>query len=69
MISDWRANFANPGAYFGFVLLEPWIGGATGQFRDAQQAALALPMVSLGSAIDIGDPTSPFGSVHPRHKV
>lgn len=68
MIADWRVKFNAPSAWFGFVLLEPWIGGATGAMRDAQQAALALPYVSLASAIDIGDPTGPWGSVHPRHK-
>lgn len=68
MIQDWRAKLQAQAAWFGFVLLEPWIGGATGQMRDAQQAALRLPAVSLGSAIDIGDPLGPWGSVHPRHK-
>lgn len=44
------------------------IGGAPPQMRDAQLTALKLPFVSFGSAVDIGDPTGPWGSVHPRHK-
>jgi sialate O-acetylesterase len=28
MINLWRKSFANPTAWFGFVHLEPWIGGA-----------------------------------------
>jgi hypothetical protein len=69
MIQDWREHFANPKAWFGFVLLEPWITtGPLAEFRAAQLKSTTLPMVSYGSAIDIGDPQSPFGSVHPRHK-
>ena len=36
--------------------------------RDAQMAALKLPKVGYGVAIDLGDPTSPQGSIHPRRK-
>lgn len=71
MISDWRAKLGVPEAWFGFVQLEPWIAGtgySLAQFRDAQLNATTLPAVHFATAIDIGDPTSPFGSVHPRHK-
>jgi hypothetical protein len=58
MIADWRVNFANPTAWFGFVQLEPWIGAPTDlpEFRDAQLLALKQPNVAVATAIDIGDP-------------
>jgi len=31
-------------------------------------AALKLPNVGYAVAIDLGDPKSPFGSIHPRRK-
>jgi sialate O-acetylesterase len=40
----------------------PWVR------RDGQQVALLLPNVSLASALDVGDATSPFKSIHPRDK-
>lgn len=68
MIESWRAYFANPAAFFGFVVLEPWTGGAPDlpEFRDAQLGSLVLPYTGYAVATDIGDPTGPFGSVHPR---
>ena len=68
MIESWRAYFANPSAFFGFVVLEPWTGGASDlpEFRDAQLGSLALPYTGYAIGTDIGDPTGPFGSVHPR---
>ena len=54
------------------MVLEPWISGfkrtALSAFRDAQLAAAALPRVGFAMGTDIGDPTGPFGSVHPRNK-
>jgi sialate O-acetylesterase len=38
------------------------------EIRDAQMAALLLPLTGFGVAIDIGDPTSPEGDIHPRRK-
>ena len=45
MINSWRSYFANPTAFFGFVVLEPWTGGATDlpEFRVAQLGSLAVP--------------------------
>lgn len=36
--------------------------------REAQMAALKLDNVGYALAIDIGDPTSPEGNIHPRRK-
>lgn len=77
MIKQWKADFTVGAApwqptslspWFGFVILEPWIGGVAGNFRDAQMQGLTVSGVGYGSAIDIGDPLGPWGSVHPRAK-
>eukprot|EP00936_MAST-01D_sp_MAST-1D-sp1_P001477 g1477.t1 len=44
------------------------LGSPLAELRHAQLAALALPGVGYASAIDLGDPTSPYGDVHYRHK-
>ena len=36
--------------------------------RNAQMAGLLLPNVSYATAVDLGDRTSPYVSVHPRRK-
>ena len=70
MIESWRAYFNNPTAFFGFVELEPWIGTnpSLATFRTAQLASLVLPNVGYAIGTDIGDPTGPFTSIHPRNK-
>jgi len=70
MIDMWRAYFQNPTAFFGFVELEPWIGmgPSLAAFRRGQLASLSLPHVGYAIGTDIGDPTGPFGSIHPRNK-
>lgn len=73
MIQSWRGYFKNPRAFFGFVTMEPWISGFKGtylaDFRVAQMtSAASLPGVAFATGTDIGDPTGPFGSVHPRNK-
>jgi len=68
MISDWRSNFKNPNAWFGFVQLAAWPGGAgtsVAELRTAQLAALSLPNVGYATAIDLGDIP---GGIHPRDK-
>jgi hypothetical protein len=72
MIRQWRAAF-NSNFFFGFVVLEPWSNWGFNRtqlavFRQEQLAALALPNVGFATATDIGDPLSPFYSVHPRNK-
>ena len=110
MVKQWKRDFSptnsvEDGPWLGFVILEPWLGGVGGQFRDAQLAAMTVQNVGYGSgeieltlvlrlkvsaqlqvrviesvspcpsrdlfllaAIDIGDPTSPLVSYHPRAK-
>ena len=73
MISSWRKYFDVPDAFFGFVELQPWaspfpVSPQLAVFRAAQLEALKLPNVGFAIATDIGDPTSPFGSIHPRNK-
>ena len=73
MIESWRSAFANPDLLFLYVPLEPWTGCCNPAsilpvFRGLQDAALTLPHVGYGTAIDIGDPTSPFTAIHPRNK-
>ena len=66
MISDWRRKFDLRLPFY-FVQL----AAHTTDFsliREAQMAALKLDDVSYAVAIDIGDPTSPWGAVHPRRK-
>lgn len=70
MIEMWRTYFNNPAAFFGFVELEPWIGTnpTLAAFRVAQRDSLKLPNVGYAVGTDIGDPTGPFTSIHPRNK-
>ncbi|XP_065177666.1 sialate O-acetylesterase-like [Sycon ciliatum] len=73
MIADWRVKFNQSDMYFGFVQLAPWLDGSTNmtliaELRQSQLAALKLPKVGVATAADHGDPTSPFGSIHPRDK-
>eukprot|EP00563_Minutocellus_polymorphus_P017739 CAMPEP_0197720292 /NCGR_PEP_ID=MMETSP1434-20131217/3704_1 /TAXON_ID=265543 /ORGANISM="Minutocellus polymorphus, Strain CCMP3303" /LENGTH=543 /DNA_ID=CAMNT_0043305137 /DNA_START=238 /DNA_END=1869 /DNA_ORIENTATION=+ len=66
MIVDWRRKFDLRLPFY-FVQL----AAHTTDFsliREAQMAALKLDDVSYAVAIDIGDPTSPWGAIHPRRK-
>ena len=71
-IHDWRTKFASPQLPFYFVQLAPCYGHKDcGDFvavRNAQMAGLLLPNVSYATAVDLGDRSSPFVSVHPRRK-
>eukprot|EP01111_Echinosteliopsis_oligospora_P000978 TRINITY_DN1123_c0_g1_i1.p1 TRINITY_DN1123_c0_g1~~TRINITY_DN1123_c0_g1_i1.p1 ORF type:complete len:499 (-),score=172.11 TRINITY_DN1123_c0_g1_i1:61-1440(-) len=71
MITDWRKNF-NTQFPFLFTQLAPWTAGTTfpavADLRQAQLAGLTLPKVAYASAVDLGDASSPFGSIHPRDK-
>jgi hypothetical protein len=71
MISGWRAALLSPSLWFGFVLLAPFtapLGTGYADIRQAQLRGLGLPSVHMGSAVDVGDPESPFGTYHPRYK-
>jgi hypothetical protein len=67
MITDWRLKFGLPQLSFFYVQLAAY-GADYSLIRAAQDAALWLPMVGRAIAIDLGDPTSPAGSIHPRRK-
>eukprot|EP00050_Salpingoeca_kvevrii_P022110 m.121236 g.121236 ORF g.121236 m.121236 type:complete len:810 (+) comp9600_c0_seq5:87-2516(+) len=66
MIADWRKKMGIPLPFY-FVQLAAFSSDYA-LIREAQLAALKLPMVDFATAIDIGDPTSPEGSIHPRRK-
>jgi sialate O-acetylesterase len=75
-ISDWRAAFAAPDAFFSFQLLPAYVNDS-GRFspfslpyeRDAQLQGLAAGgRVHVANSIDLGDALAPHGSVHPRGK-
>jgi len=75
MISDWRAKWGGDtdndfGFYF--VQLAPWLSGNINDqqalTRLSQLYALKLSNVGTAVAADLGDPTSAYGSIHPRLK-
>jgi len=72
MISDWRQKFVNSKSQFPFYFVQlaayPEGGGAFPAIRNAQTEALKLQNVGMATAIDLGDPQSPVGSIHPRNK-
>jgi len=69
MISDWRDKFNLPNLSFFYVQLAAYQSEHSFSFiRAAQDAALALPRVGVAIATDLGDPTSPHGSIHSRRK-
>jgi len=70
MIKDWRATFPYQELTFLFVQLAAYTSGADVQdLRQAQWDALILPKVGGATAVDLGDPTSPYGDIHPRDKA
>ena len=72
-ILDLRERYHNSRLSFHFVLLAAFtphsVGGSWPAFRAAQLSTLALPYTGYSSAIDLGDPTSPWGGVHSRYKL
>ena len=71
LIRRWRGDvFAQPGLWFGFVQLAPFIGpDGWENIRRAQTlGGLSEPNTIFSTMVDNGDPTSPFGSYHPRNK-
>ena len=68
MIADWRAHFGLPSLSFVFVQLAAYARQSFVAIRMAQTNALKLPLVGFATAVDLGDPTSPFTSIHPRRK-
>ena len=82
LLASWRLTFAQPDLPWAHVQLSPYTplvvqgsdpnGTSLALVRHAQQAATqraaATPTV-LVTAIDQGDPDSPYGDIHPRGKV
>jgi len=75
MIKDWRLKWGGETSKdfeFYYVQLATWVIAnnfdAEALTRLAQTYANQLPKVGLGTAMDSGDPTSPFGDIHPRSK-
>jgi hypothetical protein len=77
-LDNWRAAFGVPDLFFGFEVLPAYIRDATFDpaslpfLRDAQLRGLTLAKgrnVVAANALDLGDPTAPHGSVHPRDKL
>ena len=72
MISDWRLKLdAGDRMWFGVVQLAPFLSSASygyAEVRSEQCAALALPNVTISTAMDWGDALSPWGTYHPRFK-
>jgi len=74
MIKDWRLKWGGDTSKtfpFYFVQLAPWANtdlNSEALVRLAQVYSTQLPNVGLGTAFDSGDPSSPFGDIHPRSK-
>lgn len=68
MITDWRRKFNLPNLSFFYVELAAYRREDYKLIRSAQGAALKLDQVGYVTAIDLGDPTSPQGPIHPRRK-
>ncbi|KAL3942402.1 MAG: hypothetical protein SGBAC_003396 [Bacillariaceae sp.] len=68
MIADWRRKFELDLPFY-YVELAGYKPGDTWPYvRAAQRAALKLDQVGFATAIDIADPSSPAGGIHPRRK-
>ncbi|CAJ1925601.1 unnamed protein product [Cylindrotheca closterium] len=69
MIADWRRKFELEKLPFYYVELAGYKPGVTWPYlRAAQRAALQLDQVSFATAMDLADPSSPNGAIHPRRK-
>jgi sialate O-acetylesterase len=76
LIADWRTVFDSPDAYFGVIVLAPWIseqdknGNLTeaADIRLAQLTVAGQTNVALINVLDDGDPQAPATSIHPRDK-
>jgi sialate O-acetylesterase len=75
MIKDWRLKWGGDTSKtfpFYFVQLATWSNNndlnSEALLRLSQVYATQLPKVGLATAMDSGDPSSPFGDIHPRSK-
>ena len=67
-VKDARLKFGNPGMSFAFVQLAGYQLHDWSEIRNAQMTALKLPGVTFATALDLGDPSSPWDPVHSRRK-
>lgn len=67
MITDWRKKFGQSDLPFFYVQLAAYPEDYS-LIRAAQGSALDLERVNVALAIDLGDPTSTHGAIHPRRK-
>jgi len=70
-INSWRVALKDASLPWVFVHLQPYTGSGPcclAELRAMQLQATGLPNVGFASAIDLGDPSSPAGNVHFRHK-
>lgn len=76
LIATYRSAFSSPSAWAVVVQIQGWIDGNLHQdnfaaVRDVQASIVGggvVPRVASVTAVDAGDPTSPFHSIHPRYK-
>lgn len=69
MVPAWRALLGAAALPFVFVHLQPYTGAdGLEDLRAAQLVALSHGATGVATAIDLGDPDSPFGNVHFRNK-
>jgi sialate O-acetylesterase len=68
LIQSWRKEFNLPNLPFGFVELAAYYPVDFSMLRVVQAQALNLSHTFMASAIDMGDPDSPYNGVHPRNK-
>jgi len=69
MIEDWRVKMQQPDFGFYFVQLAPYQGGhLLADLRQVQTDSEG-PLQRMAVAIDLWDPSSPYGEIHPRGKA
>ena len=68
MVNAWRELLQASLLPFVFQHLQPYSADYLEVLRQSQLAMLALPATGFGSAMDLGDPSSPLGAVHFRNK-
>jgi sialate O-acetylesterase len=73
-VQSLRTLFNSPSAHAAIVQLAPWASSAAAlnrqvaALREAQLEAADAPGMSVVTAVDLGDPYGPIGSIHPRQK-
>ena len=68
-VSDWREKFDLPDLAFEVVQLAAYANANYARQRQSQTSVLSLSRTALATAIDLGDPQSPYDSIHPRRKA